>query len=306
MTTFQYDPSKTPQSQIDAAIAATTPSRRVTSGLEIAIGLMLVIILATALIPFPQGLVAARRIAKGAAIHPQDVRLVSMPADPVFVAQNAVDGYFAAHDLEFGEPLRRDSVVRPWAAARDVIQNDTIITPGSIEFKTGPFIDSGFTDLAGVVGRKAKTVIAKGTIIRASMIDPQPSAMIALRDIEPFVFLTADDAANPRSNTCVAVHFEKGAVIQSSDLVTVDPHFDTLLSVKLANTVARTEPGSAATLMIMSKTQDGKSVCSAHLPVQVLRVTASGDGANVIVALPAKEHGRVLRASELRALQEVH
>jgi SAF domain. len=304
---FEYDRSKPARAQVDAAITATEPKRRVRRyGLEFAIAGVVLLIAAATFGPcfLPYGVVAAHRIPQGSALRSDDLKLVPMPANPQFKTTNATEGFVADRDVEPGEPLRRDMIRRPWASAHETIQRGEIIAPAAIEFKPGPFIDDGFADLS-VVGRRTNAVIAKGTTIRTSMVDPRAAAMIALRDIAPFKLLTKADIANAPSRACSVAPIGEGSIVRPSDLATIDPQFDTLIAVKLANTVARTAPGSVATLIVMSRSKDGQIICVSHLQVQILRVTPSGDGVNAIIALSAKEHTRITAATELRALQEV-
>jgi hypothetical protein len=305
---FEYHPSLAAAAQVDAAIAATAPRRQVGRyGLEIAIVGLLLLVAAAAAGPafFSHGVVAARRIAAGSAISPGDLRVVAMPLDPPFTTIHALQGCIATREIAPGEPLRRDTVSRLRAVAHETLQRGAIIAPAVLDFTPGPWIEDGFADLS-LAGRRTTAVIAKGAVLRASLVEPRAAARVALRDIAPFELLTAKDIAGVAPLTLAVEPIHKGAIVQPTDLAAIEPQFDTLMAVKLANSVARTTPGAVATLVALAAPKAGQAGGADPLRVQILRVTRSGDGANAIIALRAKDRKGIAAAAELRAFEEVH
>jgi flagella basal body P-ring formation protein FlgA len=295
--TFHYDPSRPAADQVDAALAAARPPRRLRRlRLELALGVLALLLALAVAGPcfLPRGLVAARHVPAGRVLGAADVEVVALPARPAFDSAEQVIGFVSTLDLEPGEPLRPESISATWAAARETLPRGDVLSPGMLELRVGPYVEGGFRDLSPV-GRKTRVAIAQGTAIRESMLEPPAAVRIALRDIRPFALLTVEDVARPPPRACVISPVAKGSLVRDSDLVAIDPRYDTLMAVDLANGVARTTPGSPATLVLGTRS----------LPVQLLQVTPASDGARAVIALAATDEMAVIAAENLYAVQEI-
>ncbi len=221
-----------------------------------------------------------------------------MPSQPSFTTTSAVAGLTALNEIPPGQALRRETVGMTRAISTRTIFPGEVFDASAVDFKVGPYESDalGWT----VVGNYAKDVIAKGTVIRRSMTADDRKAMVAVRDIPPFRLLTQDDVAQPPARTFSVVSIPARSVIQPSQVVTIDAQFNAIVSIKMPIVPPLTTPGSLITLIVTVQANAPGHRVSA----EVLRSTAIGEGAIMVLALPSADEIAVMTAHDVRALQE--
>lgn len=302
---FIYSPHDDPIAQATQAVASLKPKGQLFRlWPEFVIAAVALVTIAAMLVSrvLPHEAVARRFIPSDAPITRDDVKLLAVPLHTPFDSLASVKALTAAQAIQRGQPLRTYALKGQWAVARDTIRPGEQITTELIDYRPGNYAEDGFRDNS-VIGRRAATLIVTGTTIRSWMLMEDRSAMIALRDVTPFKILTREDVSNAPTRSLAVVPIRTGSLVKASDLAVIAPQFDTIMSIMLTNSsIARTAPGCAVTLVVMTKGPGGQNICGDHLKVQVLQSKAAGE---VIAAVSRKDHSKIIQATDLRAFQEI-